>query len=393
MKPFSIDKSSILLILILVIVAALAAGLFVSLRSDAADQALKGDRILNVLVILEVDRRPQSTELFMLYPATGKGALLDVPAETGLIIKSLNRVDRIDALYDTRRPHAYVDEIARLLAANVPYWIILDAQGLADAADLLDGLELFVPDAIADQGPPVVRLPSGALTLDGDKVLQYASWHNPDDGEADRAGRRQKVVQSFLKRIGQKSAWLGRSDTFSAFRRCLRTNLSDSALRRFIEDLGRIDADRLLMQRVTGIYRNVDDKQLLFPHYDGELVRDIVKQTLNALSNSVAGGAADKIYTIEVLNGTPSKGIAKKTAEIFQSFGYDVVSVGNADRDDYDRSIVLDRMSNPDALKNVASVIRCANVADQPAVNGQNTADFTVILGNDFNGRYCAQQP
>jgi anionic cell wall polymer biosynthesis LytR-Cps2A-Psr (LCP) family protein len=391
MRRLTIDKSSILLILIIAIALALVVGLGLGLKTDASDLALKNDRILNLLIVFEVDKRPTATELFLFYPATGKGALLDVPVETGLIIKSLNRVDKIDALYDARRPNAYVDEIARLLDAEVPNYLILDASDLAAATDLLEGLEVFVPEAIAEPGPPPVRLPSGALILDGDKVLQYASYRNPDETEADRAGRRQKLIQSFVKRVGERSAWLSRPEAFLAFKRCLRTNLSDEALRHLVAQLGGLDADRLLLQRITGTYKSVDGKLLLFPHYDGELVRDIVKQTLNALANSGGSGVVDKIYTVEILNGTPQKGVAKKTAEIFQSFGFDVISVGNADRDDYDKTIVLDRLSNPEAAKSVAAVIRCNSISGQGGQGTASTADFTVILGDDFNGRYCAK--
>ncbi len=391
MKRIAFERSSSLLIVILAVVAALGVGLFLSLRSGAADEALKSDRILNVLIVFEIEKRPATTELFLFYPSTGKGALLDVPGETGLIIKSLNRVDKIDALYDGRKPGEYVSEISRLLATAVPAWIVFDAKGIVSATDLLEGLELFVPDAVESDGPPVIRLPSGALILDGDKVLQFAAIHEIDDTEADRALRRQKLVQSFVKRIGERSAWLSRPEAFSVFKRCLQTNLTDESLRRFVTQLGGLDADRLLLQRITGIYKNVDGKQLLFPHYDGELVRDIVKQTLNALANSGGSGAVDKIYTVEILNGTPLKGVAKKTAEIFQSFGFDVISVGNANRDDYEKTMVLDKLSNPDAAKNVAAVIRCANISE-PGVQGTgSTADFTVILGDDFNGRYCAK--
>jgi anionic cell wall polymer biosynthesis LytR-Cps2A-Psr (LCP) family protein len=391
MKRLSIDKSSTLLIVIVAIVLALVIGLFFALRSASVDQAMKGDRILNVLIIFEVDKQPTTTELFLFYPATGKGALLDVPAETGLIIKSLNRVDRIQALYDVHRPKPYVEEIARLLATDVPYWIILDADGLSSATDLLEGLEVFVPEEVTTDGASPVRLPSGALILDGDKVLQYASYRDPDETEADRSARRQKLVQSFIKRMGERSSWLKRPEAYSAFRRCIRTNLSDDALKSFLGELGGLDADRLLLQRITGTYRTVDGKQLLFPHYDGELVRDIVKQTLNALASSNASGAVDKIYSVEILNGTPSKGIAKKTAEIFQSFGFDVISVGNADREDYDTTLVVDHLSNPEAAKNVANVIRCSNLSEVGSAAGSSTADFTVILGADFNGRYCAK--
>jgi anionic cell wall polymer biosynthesis LytR-Cps2A-Psr (LCP) family protein len=393
MKPFSFDKSSIFLLIIIAVVVGLVLSLGFALRSDAVDDAMKSDRIMNVLFVLELDRKPASSELFCFYPATSKGAILDVPAETGLIIKSLNRVDRIDALYDPHRAKPYVDEISRLLGADVPYWIIIDEKGLSEAADILDGFEVFVPSPIEAPGARPVRLPSGALLLDGDKIAQFASYKDPDETESDAAARRQKLLQSLLKRTGERSGSLKDKTVFSAFKRCFRTNLSDESLSRLFEELGRLDTDRLLLQRVTGVYRTVDGKKLLFPHYDGELVRDIVKQTLNALSSTGGGNSGDTIYTVEILNGTPSKGVAKRTAEIYQSFGYDVVSVGNADREDYDKTQVLDRFSNPEAAKTLGAVIRCSTVVEQGVSSSSNSAaaDFTIVLGDDFDGRYCAK--
>lgn len=391
MKRISIDKSSILLFCILGILAAMLVFLSFSLRSDAVDQALKSDRILDLAVVIEREGKPVSTQLFFFYPSNGRGALLDVPGETGLIIKSLNRVDRIDVLYDKRRPRAYVDEIAGLLDAGVPYWIVMDEGGLSSIVDLLEGLEVFIPSKVSLPGPPPSFLPSGAVVLDGDKTAQFAFYKDPDETDADAVARRQRLFQSLVRRIGEKSGWIARPDVFSAFKRGMKTNINDDSLRRLISELSKLDADRLVLQRVTGVYRVVDEKKLLFPHYDGELVRDIVKQTLNALANSSSSSPADKIFTIEIQNGTPTKGLAKKAAEIFQSFGYDVVSVDNADREDYDKTQVLDRFSNPDASRNIANVIRCSATSQQPSSQGEAAADFTIILGKDFNGRYCSQ--
>ena len=392
MKPFSFDKSSIFLLIIIAVILGLVVSLGVVLRSDAVDDAMKSDRIMNVLFVLEIDKKPASSELFCFYPATSKGAILDVPAETGLIIKSLNRVDRIDALYESRRTKPYIDEISNLLGTEVPYWVVIDEKGLSEAADILEGLEVFVPSPIDTTGAKPVHLPSGALLLDGDKINQFSSYKDPDETDNDAATRRQKLLQSLLKRMGERSGSLKDRTVFSSFKRCFRTNLSDESLARLFEELGKLDTDRLLLQRVTGVYRNVDGKKLLFPHYDGELVRDIVKQTLNALSSSGGGGQADTIYTVEILNGTPSKGVAKRTAEIYQSFGYDVVSVGNADREDYDKTQVLDRFSNPEAAKTLGAVIRCSTVVEQGVSSTASAAaDFTIVLGDDFDGRYCAK--
>lgn len=394
MKRFAIDRSAAFLVAIIAVLAAAALFLFLSLRSDAVEQAVKSDRILNLAIIIEREGKPVSTQLFLFYPANARAALLDVPAETGLIIKSLDRVDRIDALYDRKRPQAYVGEIANLLKTESPYWLIFDEAGLRDATDLLDGIEVFVPSPIDVEGPPRAMLPSGALLLDGDKTGQFAFYTDSDESDNDIIGRRQRLFQAIVRRWGEKASWLVRPEVFSAFKRTLRTNLSDDSLRRLLPELAKMDADRLVLQRVTGTYKIVDGKKLLFPHYDGELVRDIVKQTLNALANSGSASPADKIFTIEVLNGTPTKGLAKRAAEIFQSFGYDVVSVGNAERDDVDRTSIVDRYSNPEAVKNIADVIRCSNTSRAAAPQSEDeqaSVDFTVVLGSDFNGRYCAK--
>ncbi len=385
------DRSSVLLIIIVGIVVSMLVFLFYSLRSNAVDQALKSDRIFNLTVVIEREGKPLSTEVFFFYPSNGRGALLDIPGETGLIIKSLNRVDRIDVLYDKHRPRGYIDEISRLLDASVPYWIVLDEQGLSDTVDLLEGLEVFVPVKINIPGPPQALLPAGGVVLDGDKTAQFAFYKDPDESDSDMMGRRQKLFQSLVRRLGEKAGWITRSDVFPTFKKTMRTNLNDDSLRRLFSELAKLDSDRLVLQRVTGVYRNVDDKRLLFPHYDGELVRDIVKQTLNALANSGSSSPADKIFTIEIRNGTPIKGLAKKAAEIFQSFGYDVVSVDNAEREDFEKTQVIDRFSNADALKNIANVIRCSSSSQQSVTQGEAPADFTIILGKDFNGRYCSK--
>ncbi len=391
MKRIAFDKSSIFLILILAVILGFAVVVAVNLRSDAVDEAMKRDRILNILFILEVKGKPESTELFCFYPATGKGAILDVPGETGLIIKSLNRVDRIDALYSASNTKPYRDEVARLLDTELPYYVIMDEKGLVQAADVLEGLEVFIPAAINVDKPQSIHLPSGALILDGDKLVQYATYEDPQ--ETDAPSRRQKLLQSLLKRMGERSGSLKENAVYSAFRRSMRSNLSDESLGRLIEELAKLDTDRLLLQRVTGAYRKVDGKELLFPHYDGQLVKDIVKQTLNALAISQEGAVADTIYTVEILNGTAQKGLGKRTAEIYSSFGYDVVSIGNADRDDYDKTQVLDRYSNPQAAKTLGAVIRCGTVVEQgvSSASNQAAADFSIILGSDFDGRYCAK--
>lgn len=391
MKHITLDKSSIFLILIILFITACVGFLLLRLRADSLDEALKNDRILNIAIVVEKAGKPAATEIFFYYPMNQRGALLDVPAETGLILKSLNRVDRIDALYDPQSPKAYLEEVSRLIDSPLPFYIILRESGLVELVDLLDGLSLFLPNPVDAQTPyGRILLPSGSVVLDGSKISAFSSWSDPEAPELERVERRQRLVQALIKRVGDRKEYVLSKTVFPEISRRMRTNIESDALYRLVERLGGLDVDRLVTQRITGNYRSVDGTTLLFPHYDGSLVKDIVKQTLNALVNADSFAVADKVFTIEILNGTTIRGLAGKTAEIFQSFGYEVGSVSNAESQDLARTIIYDRYSNSEAARTIGNVIRCRNVVPGDGGRPDSFADFTIVLGRDFDGRFCA---
>jgi anionic cell wall polymer biosynthesis LytR-Cps2A-Psr (LCP) family protein len=386
-----VDKSILFLVAIVAIVTIAVFVMVASLRTDPVDDAVKEERIINIAIILERDGKPASTEILLYYPGNARAAMLDIPAETGLIIKSLNRVDRIDALYDQKSPKAYLEEIERLTGAMIDWYLIIDEPSLSALADLLDGFSVFLPNRVATvlDGKPAY-LPSGLVVLDGRKTLIYASYEDPETSDTEIVAKRQALYQAALRRIGERSSFIFRDDVFPAIQQRFRTNLSRESLRKLLEEFTRLDADRIVLQRLTGAYRSVEGKQLLFPHYDGELVKDIVKQSLNALLNAEATAIADKVFTLEILNGTSVRGLAQKTAEIFQSFGYEVVSVGNAPTVDVATTSIIDRYGDRVSAVTVANVIKCRVVVDE-AVPTTSPADFVIILGKDFNGRNCVE--
>ena len=386
-----IDRSVLFLVLIVILILASLFGLLSSLKVDPVEQAVKNELMMNLALILERNGKPVATELLMYYPGNARGALLDIPVETGLIIRSLNRVDRIDVLYDPRSPKAYIEEIASLSDTAIDWYLVIDEDKLRDTVDLLEGLSVFIPNSvrtIQDEKP--LFLPSGAVVLDGQKMLSYIRHVDADRPEAETVVRRQAVFTALIKRLGERKDFVFREEVFNAFARGFRSNLSKESLRHLFGELARLDTERIVLQRLTGTPRIVEGIPLLFPHYDGELVRDIVKQTLNALLNAEAIAVSDKVFTIEILNGTTTRGLAQRTAEIFQSFGYEVVSVGNASSTDIALTSVIDRYGDPAAASTLANVIRCKEVESDSAVPRSGaSADFIIILGRNFNGRYC----
>lgn len=391
MKRGLFDKSMIFLLIIIAFVIGIGLFFIITLRSDAIADAIKNDRIIKIVFMIEKNGKPISTQVLLYYASLGRCAFLDIPNETGLIIKSLKRVDRIDALYSPKSIKSYIDEVGKLVGADLHYYMVCEESQFIRLVDLVDGLKIFIPnvvDTIAD-GKGVI-LPSGAMTLDGKKMADYATYTIPDESDIDRIERKHKTLQSLLRRIGELKDYVVRTDVFPILYGTLKTNIDQASLKRLFSEFARLDVERVVKQRTTGVYRNIDGRLLLDPHYDGELVKDIVKQTLNALVNAETFSVEDKIFTIEILNGSGFQGLAKKTSDIFQSFGYEVISVKNAERQDYEYSTIYDRFRNEEGAKTIAGVIRCKSVVSGAFEDqADSVADFQIVLGKDFNGRYC----
>ncbi len=84
---------------------------------------------------------------------------------------------------------------------------------------------------------------------------------------------------------------------------------------------------------------------------------------------------------VEVLNGTGRSGLAHAARRALLARGVDVVSVGNADRFDYDASIVVVRHRDA-GVEALARAIGCERVVEQ--IDEDALEDAEVILGADW---------
>ncbi|MDR2601583.1 MAG: LCP family protein [Spirochaetaceae bacterium] len=390
-----IDISFILLLLIIFIfLGGSVAGVYF-LNTDKLENEIAGNRPINTLLVLEKDQKPLCTFVLLYYPATRRSAIFDIAGETGLLLKKVNRVDRIDAVYDSHNVSQYVQEVERLLDLDVNYEIIFDLQNFGKAVDMLEGVTIFIPSEIEIyDGVDSVIFNSGNNNLDGDKAKLYVSYTDKEsDVEAQRS-RQDRFFSGFIKRLGENNGVLKNKDVMAVFSGLARTNMNAKAYSMLFEEWSKIDPNRINIQLVGGNYRDVSGKRLLIPYYDGSLIKDVVRQTLGSLTR---GGNSERILTVEVLNGTNVSGLASRTAELIRSFGYEVIEIGNADRNDYEKTEIYDRSGMENEAKIFASVIKNNNIITENIMqpkdefnftNSEYKADFSLIIGKDFNGRY-----
>jgi polyisoprenyl-teichoic acid--peptidoglycan teichoic acid transferase len=383
------DRSIILLVFIVVIILGTGAYLYLQLRVDRITDSLKKKVPLATLFIFSQAEKPLFFEVFLYNPDTRKGSLFYIPANVGGVIANINKVDGIDVLYRRANPAPLAQKIEQLTGVRLQSVIDVGRDEAGRLVDLMGGVDVFIPNPVdITQDGRRILLPSGSVSLDGEKARDFISYQDPLESDADMIGRRQRFLQALLKGLGEHNAFLLQRGPFRMLRSLLRTSLPPRALGSFIAEMGRFDSERMVLQRVLGTTRSVDGRDLLFAHQDGELLKQAVKQTLAAnASNEFVSPEALSI-TVEVLNGTKTAGLANRARDLFQSYDLEVMAPNNADNDQYVNTVVLDRKGNLDNAKKVADILRCTRVYSKPDPQLDRAVDVTVILGKDFDGRY-----
>lgn len=391
-----LDPSKILLLVLILLLLGVFTFVFLQIRTDKVKNVVEeGQNLVVAVIVADKDAQghevPRFNEVLIYNPLSKKTSLVDVPPNTGSLINTLARVDALSALYKPQDMKEYLAKLEEFLGIPVPFYLIVPVDQVSKQVDLLAGMELFVPTAIEKtQADPLVLVPSGNSLLDGAKASTYLLYDEDGEDAADRINRYQRFVQSWLRKVGESKALLTRAEVFPYFFQGIKTNMEDVGIKTFFAVDAAADWERIVFQRVLGTSRFVDGQKLFFPHYNGTLLKETVRQVLEGLASKDSDKALPSTITIEILNGTKLPGLATRTTQLFKSFGYEVSTSRNADSTTIESTSVIDRRGNPDQAKKIADVIKCKKIATAPASdNPENgVADVTIILGKDFDGRY-----
>jgi anionic cell wall polymer biosynthesis LytR-Cps2A-Psr (LCP) family protein len=395
-SKIKVDVGAVFLVLILCVLIVTGLFLINSLKIDVVAETIDSDMLIKILFVFEDDGRALFTDVLLYYPPFKRGEVFSIPGNTGAIYRSLGQVDRIDEVYKRQGIDAYRAEVETLLDQKLPFTVTISLDSLCSLTDILGGLRTLVPSPVDAVGPRGERwlLPSGAVTLDGDKIRTYVTYSLDDKPDADRQEREQSVILSLLSAIHERQS-LFTKENFRMIYPLFSANLEEKDLQRLFAEVAQVNTDRIKPQTVIGTLRDTaDGKQLLFPLSDGQFVKDALKQTAGKLV-SQDETEYTRIYAIEIQNGTATQGLARNTAVLLQSIGYEVLKTTNAASNDVEKTEIINRIGNEEAAKMLGDFIRCTNIVVprvSPTREGgeieTSQEDFTLILGKDFDGRY-----
>mgnify|MGYP006266003237 CR=1 FL=1 len=395
MRRPKIDLSTILLLVVVAILGATAVFVYLSLRTDTVTSMADNGETIRVLFVVEEEGTPITSQVLIYNPRTNRAGLFDVPRNLGAILESLNRVDGISTLLAEGEVEAYTEEVEELLGVSIPFYMALDMEGLGEVVDLAEGLELFIAESYqASEVETGVRLPAGNVVLDGAKVQTYIAAAPPGETRTDRIARRMQFTQRFLEMLGERATALRHEQVAPYVTESFETNLDDRSLLAFIGRMSLVDTDQMIQRRIQGNFRTVDSagetKELLFPHFEGEWLRQSVRQVEQSLASGEDFAEEAITISLEILNGTTVTGLARRTRELYEGYGFDVVSFDNADSSDFEHTRVIDRTGNIELARRAAGIIRATRITSEP-LSGESAIDVTVILGQDFDGTYVRE--
>ncbi|HAX17012.1 MAG TPA: hypothetical protein DCY00_00210 [Actinobacteria bacterium] len=392
-----LDRNTFFLSLIFLIF--IVTGVYISrqLKSDDFMKKLESNEYIAVSFNVKNNEKFMFSELLIFNPVTHKAAIFNIPGNYGSIIESLSRIERLDILFNFKKPDKMLEKIENITSIKIDYFINIDSQDLVKVVDLLSGLEMFIanPVEIINENE-IILLPSGSNNLDGEKIQTFLLTDTEDENDADLIGRWHKFIQAFIKKAGEKSDYLENDEIFNKFYSFFVTDMNKEAFKTFIRQIKQLNSERMILQRILGDRKMIDNQIMLFPYYNGNLLRETIKQTLSSIANEDIISDEEIRIGIEILNGTSIPGMAGRTAHFFTNLGYDVISTKNAEKSDYEKTVVISMSEDPVPAQKIANIIRCNNIEIykdntniEDSANTVNKIDVTIILGKDFDGRYC----
>ncbi len=359
------------------------------------------------------DDGPPRTDSMMLVtidPVARTAGMLSIPRDLWVEIPGFehNRINTAYFLGESYNlpgggPGLAMKTVENTLGVEVDYFAVIYFHAFEDMIDEIGGIHVLVHEdiKISPIGRTSLVLTAKAHRLDGARALAYARARTGEDGDFGRAQRQQQVALAIRDRLLSLDSLPGliarAPSLYEGLRSGLRTNLTFDQMFR----LGLLALEIPPENIEKGIIGPPDmvefetlpsGAKVLRPLPDQiRLLRDEIFTETGAVGPSISTGEPVQAADLEdarlaVRNGAGIEGMATATSEYLSERGLNVVEVANADRLDYQKTLVIDYTGNPYTTRYLYQLMNLSEsqVLSQPDPNSE--IDVAVILGADWGG-------
>ncbi|MEZ4662409.1 MAG: LCP family protein [Caldilineaceae bacterium] len=375
-----------------------------------------GQRPVNVL-LLGTDARPEDTEaartdtiiLLTLDPQSKTGGMLSLPRDLWLPIPNQNVTTKINMAYVIGENRNYagggaqlaMDTVSSFIGHPVDYYVRVNFHGFTQIVDLIGGIDIMVPHTIHDDhyptpdyGTEVFHVDAGLQHMDGETALKYVRTRNTDD-DYGRARRQQLVIQAIADKVLRADmipALLPKIPTlFYTMRSSIDTNIPMATQIEMAQYLRTATPQNMRTLVLDSDYGeetySEEGAWILLP--DRDRVRAALERFFAPAPDVAAGNADPSWVRVEVLNGTGQPGVAARTRTLLQSYGWQVVSIDDADRSDYTNTLIINYRAPDELVEKLSQELDVTPgsaelSADKVNAIGTSPVDLRIVLGRDI---------
>ena len=370
-----------------------------------------------------LDEGPPRTDtmvLFTIDPITKTAGMLSIPRDLWVEIPDFefNRINTAYFLGETYKvpgggPALAMQTVENLLGVPIQYYAVLEFSTFERMIDEIGGIDVLVKQRvkISPIGRLSLWLDEKPYHFDGAEALAYARARKTEGGDFDRAERQQQVALAIRDRLvgfDMIPVLIAKAPVlYQEFRTGVRTNLFDpnAPPGQLLDQIQQLISLGLLAMDIdpTTIKKGVigppdmvtfsilpTGADVLKPVPDQiRILRDEIFTTTSALGPSIDLGDPLDAARLEgaslgIYNGAGIEGLAGRTAQFFEDNGLNVVDVGNAERLDYLRTLVIDYTGNPYMRQFLQELGNISESQILSQINPESEVDIAIILGVDW---------
>lgn len=361
----------------------------------------------------EADGPPRSDSMYVLSvdPATRTGGLLAIPRD--LYVEMPNPQGRADAWltrintayhygafykYPGGGPALARETVEQTLKIKINYFIAIDWVAFATIIDALGGIELTVPQALTnveafnvrDGNAFTISIPAGRQPMDSITALAYSRHRGDAGGDLSRIKRQQAVMQAAMDKA-LTIGWLSNAPSlWGKFRGAIDTDITSARLPGFVALARQIGPERLTLVSMAGEQaegvrelRTVYGEDVLIPVW--EKVTPVVQSVIWDRRLREEGAQ------IKLVNGSPVRGQAGRTAAYLARFGIATPDITASDTEVVERraeTVILDYSGKEYTARRLAEWLNLPRTAVQrPAATAPRAPgepDILVVIGQDL---------
>ena len=276
-------------------------------------------------------------------------------------------------------------QIESILNINIDYYVKVNFKAFRYIIDSLGGIEFDVPERMYYQDPTqdlYINLKPGLQVLDGDKAEQLVRFRGYAQADLQRVVVQQEFLKTFLKTLINKENILSNPMVYlKTIIKYIDTDFKiNDALKymSFISDLNSIKINTYTLpgepEYRGGVSYFILDESLL-----EEMVYEIFEKYKYFNEDIVYEDSYNK--SIAILNGSHTKGLAKKTKDNLTDIGYTISFIGDWGDSKSDQTRIY--VKKPSYGNDLEQYFNKSKIIVSQDITRQYGVDIVIVIGKN----------